>query len=39
MRNWNWTPRAYRLRDYLIAGACLLGWVGVVVLFLIKASN
>jgi len=39
MTKWNWMPRAYRLRDNLIAGACWLMVAGVFVLFLLKATN
>jgi len=39
MRAWNWTPKAYRLKDSLIAWACSLMLAGVFALFLIKATN
>jgi len=39
MTKWNWTPKAYRLRDNLIALACWLMLAGVIALFLIKATN
>jgi hypothetical protein len=39
MTKWNWTPKAYRLRDSLIGWACSLMLAGVFLLFLIEASN
>ena len=39
MSKWNWTPKAYRLRDNLIAGACLVMTTGIIVLMFIKGTN
>ena len=39
MTKWNWTPKAYRLRDNFIGLACWLMTAGVLALFLVKATN
>lgn len=38
-RGWGWTAKAYRWRDNLIAGACLIGCAGVIALMFIMATN
>jgi hypothetical protein len=38
-KDWNWTPRAYKIRDQIVIGSCLLAWFGTVMLFLIKATD
>jgi hypothetical protein len=39
MNNWIWTPKAYRFRDNLIAGACLVMTTGIIVLMFIKGTD
>ena len=39
MLKWNWTPKAYRLRDRLVIGACLVAWVAIVAVMFIQATN
>jgi hypothetical protein len=39
MTKWNWTPKAYRLRDNLIALGCLAASSGMIVWMFVLATN